>query len=364
MLSLIYIQTEYEKDNSNLNKLYEEVIIAGPESFPSFDEFSNSVGFLVKKFVAYNDYLHSNNLLQNFRTHCLNSRTPFPSWYHYFSIKIYSKRSIKYYLDNPSKFWEVVYKLSGLTSDDYIERLDNLIVDTLEFYKKEYINYPEFLHDSIERFIRYYKSEKPYSSQTTEHINELNTLIKSKDKNKVQDIYNSLKSQNILDDEALENVGGNEALTVLEKVIESEEDEENLYGDIRLSPEDSKKKILIVGDDPFVHKKSIIEGIGKTYGVNKDQFEYFDDYSKLKTEGEKIINRTQWNEKYIGIIFGSVPHKTTGNGDDSSIIAKCTSTAGFPTVVVCRQNNKSGKPKITASSFKNALRQIILAYKS
>ena len=50
MLSLIYIQTEYEKDNSNLNKLYEEVIIAGPESFPSFDEFSNSVGFLVLKF--------------------------------------------------------------------------------------------------------------------------------------------------------------------------------------------------------------------------------------------------------------------------------------------------------------------------
>ena len=31
---------------------------------------------------------------------------------------------------------------------------------TLEFYKDEYVNYPEFLHDAMDKFVKYYISNK------------------------------------------------------------------------------------------------------------------------------------------------------------------------------------------------------------
>lgn len=362
------IVVEFQNDNSSLNKLYEQVISAGPEAFSSYDEYSQVICFLVTNFIYYNDYLHSNNLLQAFRVNS-NAKGFIINkcdWYQYYSIKIYSKRSIKYYLDNPSIFWETVYRLTNGKSD-YIERLDNLLVDTLEFYKVEYVNYPEFLHDSMEKFVRYYYANKEYSTTITAHLDELKKLITSKDPSAVERIYNKLPSQNIKEIEIPDNILPNtKEYEDIQKRIEVEkEKEEDLYGDITLSDEDSKKVIMVIGDDPFLHKQNIIYGIGKEYNISKDQFEFFTDYERIKQDGERIVSKTQYRkDKYIGIIFGSSPHSTSGNEGASSLIAKVTSEPGFPFFVVCRQNNDGGKPKITKSNFKKAIRDIVINYKS
>ncbi len=355
-ISLGEIKVEYEKDNSNINNIYDKLVIIGPESFSSFEEYSSAMEYIIKNYVQYNDYLHSNNLLQIYRTHSLNNGKPLDEqeWYNYYLLKVISKRSIKYFLDNPASFWEKVYYLAekGL---NYITRLDNLLVDVLEFYKDEYVSFPSYLHNSLLNFVKYYLSNKSYSPIITSHIKEISKLLSSTDESKVKEIYSNLESKNI---DAFDYDSNNQS-----DYIEREK-EEAYYGDIRLDDSDKDKKILIVGDDKFIHNTTIIYGIAKDYNVDKNQLEFFTDYTKIKTEGANITKRTQWNEKYIGIIFGSTPHSTSGNDGASSLISLCTTEQGFPHCEICSPSNNSGRPKITKQSFKNALRRIIVAYKS
>jgi hypothetical protein len=368
-LNYNYFVVEFQKDNACINKLYEQIISSGPETFSSFDEYCQIIRFLITNYVQYNDYLHSNNLLQSFRIYCNSKsiRTDKYDWFQYYSIKIYSKRSIKYYLDNPRIFWETVYSLANNLQSSYIERLDNLLVDTLEFYKREYVNYPEFLFNSMTRFVKYYFANKSYSPTITSHLNELKRLISANEKDKVLEIYNNLQSQNIREIEIPENISVNSSeYKVLVDEIEKEKIiEENYYGDICLADEDHDKKIMVIGDDPFVHKTNIIFGIAKEYNILKEQFEFYTDYERIKQEGERIVSKTQYrSDKYIGIIFGSNPHSTSGNNGSSSLIAKVTSEPGFPYAIVCRGEGQNSKLKITKSSFKKALREIIINFKS
>lgn len=371
-LNYNFVVSTFESNNSTINELYNLLIVESPKKFTSFAEYDDVIKFMVTKYVQFNDYLHSNNLLQIYRVFCLESKRILPDWFKYYSIKIYSKRSIKYYLDNPQKFWEVVYELGSSKDYEYVERLDSLLVDTLEFYKSEYVNYPEYLNTSIKQFTHYYKMNKEYSKTVTEHINELIKLCQSIDKNRVYQIYNSLKSRNILTIEEPELPSGTITQNALNLYTEAltekkrhEEAEEDFYGDIQLNDEeDRKKKILVVGEGEFVRQPRFLYAIGKVFNVNRDQFELVIEYEKIKTEGERIVNRTQWNDKYIGIIFGPIPHSTSGNFGDNSLITHCQTTEGFPTVVACRANNESGTLKFSKQAFKNALRQIIIDYKS
>ena len=239
--------------------------------------------------------------------------------------------------------------------------------NSLEFYKREYVNYPEFLFNSMTRFVKYYFTNKSYSPTITSHLNELKRLISANEKDKVLEIYNNLQSQNIREIEIPETISVNssEYKVLVDEINKEKIIEENYYGDICLADEDYDKKIMVIGDDPFVHKTNIIFGIAKDYNILKEQFEFYTDYERIKQEGERIVSKTQYrSDKYIGIIFGSNPHSTSGNNGSSSLIAKVTSEPGFPYAVVCRGEEKNGKLKITKSSFKKALREIIINFKS
>lgn len=365
-----YFVVEYQKDNSSLNSLYEKIIDKGIESFQSFDEYVKTIKFLIIKFVQYNDYLHSNNLMQVFRLICNKKGINIDQfdWYLYYSILIYSKRSIKYYLDNPFKFWETVYQLSNFedSKEDYIERLDNLLVDILEFYKREYVKFPEYLYDSLNKFINYYFKNKRYSIPVTKHMNELKDLASTKNAFEVEQKYYRLPSNNIdFEDEKKYILSDLQESNVSfdndEKNIQLEQD---YYGDVSLSEEDFDKKIIIIGSDTFLRKTNVIEALAEEYNVSKRQLEIYNDYDRIKQEAERIINKTKFNDKYIGIILGSMPHSTTGNEGESSLVVKITSEQGFPYSVVCRTNSNNGKLKITKTSFRKALREIIINYKS
>ena len=364
--SYSFFVVEFQKDNSKINELYEKVISTTPQTYSSFAEYSQIIKFFVTKYVQYNDYLHSNNLLQAFRIFCNENYVILDDydWYKYYSVKIYSRRSIKYYLDNPHIFWENIYSLANT---EYLDRLDSLLVSTLEFYKKEYISYPEFLQKSITKFVEYYFENKPYSDSITHHLRELKQLISTNDREKVNNIYNNLQSQNINYVELPEDLPTGSTLYKIKEAekAKSKEIEEDYYGDICLSEADSDKKIMIIGDDPFMHKAAIIYGIAKEFNITKGQLEIYNDYNKIKQEGERIINKTQYRtDKYIGIIFGSNPHLTSGNEGYSSLISKVESEPGFPYVVVCKPDGVNGKLKITKTNFVQALREIIIDYKS
>lgn len=351
------IQLELSLEPTKINSIYDRVVVTGPNSFSSFEEYSKTYELLVTTYIGYDDYLHSNNLIQIFRLNILGNTNLIPNWFKYYSIIIYSKRSIKYYLDNPNVFWGVIKELAKL--DEYVERIDNALVGILEFYKEEYSKYPEFLKCSLTKFVKYYDlSIKKFSDPVAAHIIEIKQLLKGKE-------YSELESRNIKDPEdILEehniDIDSPAAGTYIEQ---QEEIHDKYYGDIVLSDEDAKKKILIVGGDNLLKRSEVIYGIGKKYNIGKDQFEIYNDYEAITNQGNELVKKVQYHEdKYIGVIFGSVPHSTNGNAGYSSLITRFQQDEFFPTTVKCESNTNGGRLKLTKTSFTTALRDLIIKY--
>ena len=351
------IHLELSLEPTKINSVYDDLIMAGPNSFPSFEEYSKTYEYIVTTYISYDDYLHSNNLIQVFRLNIIGNTDEIPAWFKYYSLIVHSKRSIKYYLDNPKLFWDVIKELGGY--EEYVERIDNALVGILEFYKEEYSKFPEFLYESLKRFVGYYNiSIGNYSEPVTAHIKEINQLLNGKK-------YSELESRNIQDiEDVLEknNISPNSqaAISLQQK---QEEIHDKYYGDICLSEEDSKKKILVVGGDDLLKRPEVIYGIGKKYNINKGQFEIYNDYKAITNQGEELVKKVQYHEdKYIGVIFGSVPHSTSGNAGYSSLIIRFQQDEFFPTTVKCETNTSGGRLKLTKTSFTTALRDLIVKY--
>ncbi len=110
-------------------------------------------------------------------------------------------------------------------------------------------------------------------------------------------------------------------------------------------------KIVVVGASEV--KENVLNGIVKSLGLEKSRFEFCLDYEKAKTFQYKKL---RYNPHYRVIIFGPVPHSSTGKNDSSSVIAEMTNHEGYPRVEVLIGNNAV---KITKSNFRDALTKLI-----
>ena len=120
--------------------------------------------------------------------------------------------------------------------------------------------------------------------------------------------------------------------------------EEDLYsGHVLLG---NHSKILVVGGDEL--GVNIMQGIAKTYGFEKKDFEFIE-YGKAKD----FTDRIRMNGKYSAVIFGACPHKTSAGSGYSSAIEKFKQIEGMPYTTDAR--TQSGELKLTRESFRNAL---------
>lgn len=110
-------------------------------------------------------------------------------------------------------------------------------------------------------------------------------------------------------------------------------------------------KIVIVGASEV--KENILHGIIKDLGLDKNRFEFCLDYGRTKTFQYKKL---RYNPDYRVVIFGAVPHSSTGKNDSSSVITEMKNQEGYPRVEVLRGNNSV---KITKSNFKQVLTELI-----
>ena len=110
-------------------------------------------------------------------------------------------------------------------------------------------------------------------------------------------------------------------------------------------------KIVVIGRSE-VDKEKLLE-IAHKMKINEKRFEFHLEYKDGKNyQYEKL----HFDTKYRVIMFGPVPHKTEGNGDYGSIIARLEHETGYPRVVRLQSNEAL---KITKSNFKNALKDLI-----
>lgn len=110
-------------------------------------------------------------------------------------------------------------------------------------------------------------------------------------------------------------------------------------------------KIVVIGASEI--KENILTGIVKSLGLEKDRFEFCLDYDKAKTYQ---YNKLRYNPNYRLVLFGPVPHSSTGKNDSTSVIAEMENHEGYPRVEVLNGNNAV---KITKSNFKKVLTQLI-----
>ena len=123
-----------------------------------------------------------------------------------------------------------------------------------------------------------------------------------------------------------------------------------------LSPSETLKtykdgKIIVIGYSEA--KEETLKAIAKSLNIDKDRFEFCLDYEKAqKYEYRKL----QYASSYRVILFGPVPHSSTGKGESGSVIADMEKrTDCYPRVVRLGINQEL---KITNSSFKKALAEL------
>ena len=128
-------------------------------------------------------------------------------------------------------------------------------------------------------------------------------------------------------------------------VCEEEEIETTGFGGHELLGRNGK--ILVLGATAL--DMNTMNGIAKLYGFQKKDFEYENDYTKIKNFTGRMSN----GERYSAVIFGACPHKVANLGDWSSIIEKCRQCDEMPFAIDARSH--SGELKVTKESFKLAL---------
>ncbi len=111
-------------------------------------------------------------------------------------------------------------------------------------------------------------------------------------------------------------------------------------------------KILVIGDSEI--KENVLDGIIKGLGLDKNRFEFCLGYDKPKTYQ---YSKLQYNPNYRLVIFGPVPHSSTGKNESGSVISEMTSKEGYPRVEVLSSNHAL---KITKSNFKSKLQDLLL----
>lgn len=110
-------------------------------------------------------------------------------------------------------------------------------------------------------------------------------------------------------------------------------------------------KIVVIGDSHV--KESKLLGVIKELGLNPDSFEFCLDYEKAKTYPYKKL---RYDPNYRLVLFGPVPHNSSGKQHSSSVIAEMKSHEGYPRIEVLNANNAV---KITKSNFKDILERLI-----
>lgn len=114
---------------------------------------------------------------------------------------------------------------------------------------------------------------------------------------------------------------------------------------------DPKGKIVVIGGTEV--KENVLLGIAKSFGLDKSRFEFCLDYDRAKTYN---YEKMRYNPNYRVVMFGPVPHSSTGKNNSGSVISEMQNNEGYPRVLVL---NGSNSVKISKTNFKEGLQKLI-----
>jgi hypothetical protein len=110
-------------------------------------------------------------------------------------------------------------------------------------------------------------------------------------------------------------------------------------------------KIVVIGESEATEERLL--NIAKGLGLEKKRFEFCLDYDRAQRYD---YHKLQYEPNYRVVLFGPVPHSTSGKGESSSIVIEIEKKGGYPRVVRLQSNHSL---KITQNNFKVALKELI-----
>lgn len=119
---------------------------------------------------------------------------------------------------------------------------------------------------------------------------------------------------------------------------------------IELETYKNGKIVVIAGSE--VKERDFL-AIAKSLGIDKSRFEFCLDYDAAKKFNYKKL---QYAPNYRVILFGAVPHSTTGKGLSGSVVAELEKRDEYPRVERLLNGNEL---KATKSNFRDKLKQLI-----
>ena len=362
------------KDITNIEKIYEELMLNGVNAIPSQDKKEKSIIFsklchdLIQQYIAWNDYIHSNNIMQLFKSVAsITQSSQKPGWFIRYEIIIYGRRTPLYFIDNPKILFDKITSICSLKKENQITKVSAAIESLFNYYKynflsdqvnpedrelfkkhfknifaKEYLatckdSFPTAISNVFDAFVDYVNDPQKFIEPSITHTefalwDEEEDFVIQKIDNKPQETTVTKSSDK-----------NNSSPTPEFKKVDISELPVNELDFLK------GKVIRFIGSLQKPSLRRYVQDLSKKYEF---EAEIFDDYNKLPNID---FSTMKYSSRISGIIVGAMPHKAKGSGNYSSIIEMLQSEPGYPPVYKCY----SGKTlKLSASSIWKALSEL------
>lgn len=358
----------------SIERIYEELMLNGIDAVPAQTKeirsrvFSKICHDLIQQYISWNDYIHSNNIMQLFKSVAFSSTSSTKSgWFIRYEIIIYGRRTPLYFIENPSALFEKIITACGQNKAEQLERLAAAVESLFNYYKNNFLSATVATEDK-ELFVSRFQSV---------FIKEYHRCDRTRFPQSVQDVFDDFTAyvenpgkyvepgitheEFVLWDEDEDSIVVKEAATGINthapagKYFEKKEPQQVLkVVDVPDLPDAELrflrgKTIRFIGalNKPSIKNK--LHGISKQYGFT---IEMFDDYEKI---ANMDFSKMRYSNRINGIIAGPMPHKIKGMGNYSSGLEMLRSEPGYPPVFECIAGDKL---KITTTSLWHALREL------
>ena len=336
---------------SNVDKIYEELMSNGLEAIRATSREAQSKIFskichnLIQQYVEWNDYVHSNNIMQLYRdTVLLSEQVKKPSWFIRYEIIIYGRRTPLYFIDNPQKLFNRLNIVLSREKETQTIKIIGAVVSLFNYYGVNFLSLktsPDdkkiFIKEINEIFAKEYKrtDQSLFPIEIKKSIGDFIDYAENPSAYIVPGVPADICELWDEDEEPDE----------ISKNAESLEDEENTGNRFKYL---ENKTIKFIG----AIKNSLVEKIkhwGKEYNFEAGITAGYDKIKNLD------FRKFRYTNKYAAVIAGPMPHSVKGKGDYSSGLEMIKNEPGYPDVVECITNDKL---KITGTSLWKALQEV------
>ena len=134
-------------DISTVDKIYDELMLHGLDSFRTSSKDAQSKIFskichnLIQQYVNWNDYVHSNNIMQLYKdTILISAQTKRPSWFIRYEIIIYGRRTPLYFIDNPQALLSRINEILSREKELQTTKLIGAVTSLCNYYGMNFLS--------------------------------------------------------------------------------------------------------------------------------------------------------------------------------------------------------------------------------